>query len=90
MDGSCRSIKRQTCAHLIAPIFIADTKSPYRSHVRKAVESSGARAFRQDSLSFCLMKLEDLEGWVLRVKCREDGGNDLHLASFIQRSSAYL
>lgn len=78
MDGSCRLIKKQTS---IAPTSIANTKSPHRSHARKAIESSGARAFSQDSLSFCLVKLGDLEGWVLRVTCRGDKVDNLHLAS---------
>lgn len=58
--------------------LIADTN---RGHARKAIESSGARAFSQDSLSFCLVKLGDLEGWVLRVTCRGDKVDNLHLAS---------
>jgi hypothetical protein len=60
-------------------MYIADTNSPHRSHARNAIESSGARAFSQDSLSFCLGDLENLEGPMLRVKCREEGENDLHL-----------
>lgn len=59
--------------------YLKGSNSPHRSHARKAIESSGAIAYSQDSLSFCLGDLNDLEGQMLRVKCREEGENDLHL-----------
>ncbi|KAJ8110354.1 hypothetical protein OPT61_g6792 [Boeremia exigua] len=60
-------------------VYLAGTNSAQRSHARKAIESSGAMAYSQDSLSFRLGDLEDLESRALRVKCREEGENDLHL-----------
>ena len=60
-------------------VYLAGTNSPHRSHARKAIESSGALAYSQDSLSFRLGDLNDLESQMLRVKCREEGENDLHL-----------
>ncbi|KAF3008498.1 hypothetical protein E8E13_005298 [Curvularia kusanoi] len=60
-------------------IYIAGTNSSHRSHTRKAIESSGAMVYSQDSFSFCLGNLENLEGQTLHVKCREEGENDLHL-----------
>lgn len=60
-------------------VYLAGTNSPHRSHARKAIESSGAKAYSQDSLSFRLGDLNDLESQMLRVKCREEGENDLHL-----------
>lgn len=59
--------------------YLAGTNSPHRSHARRAIESSGALAYSQDSLSFRLGDLDNLEGQMLRVKCREEGENDLHL-----------
>jgi hypothetical protein len=60
-------------------VYLAGTNSPHRSHARKAIESSGAKAYSQDSLFFRLGDLNDLESQMLRVKCREEGENDLHL-----------
>lgn len=60
-------------------VYLAGTNSPHRSHARKAIESSGAMAYSRDSLSFRLGDLHDLDGQMLRVKCREEGENDLHL-----------
>jgi arginine metabolism regulation protein II len=60
-------------------IYIAGTNSPQRNHARRAIESSGAVAYSQDSLSFRLGDWSDLDGQMLRVKCREEGENDLHL-----------
>lgn len=60
-------------------VYLAGTNSPHRSHVRKAIESSGATVYSQDSLSFRLGDLNDLESQMLRIKCREEGENDLHL-----------
>ncbi|KAF2628224.1 hypothetical protein BU25DRAFT_490846 [Macroventuria anomochaeta] len=60
-------------------VYLAGINSPHRSHARKAIESSGAMAYSHDSLSFRLGDLNDLESQMLRVKCREEGENDLHL-----------
>lgn len=60
-------------------VYLAGTNSAHRSHTRKAIESSGAMAYSHDSLSFHLGNLNDLESRMQRVKCREEGENDLHL-----------
>lgn len=60
-------------------VYLAGSNSPHRSHARKAIESSGAMAYSQDSLSFRLGDLNDLESRMMRIKCREEGENDLHL-----------
>lgn len=60
-------------------VYLAGTNSAHRSHTRKAIESSGAIAYSHDSLSFHLGDLNDLERRMQRVKCREEGENDLHL-----------
>lgn len=60
-------------------VYLAGTNSPHRCHARKAIELSGAMVYSHDSLSFRLGDLDDLESRMLRVKCREEGENDLHL-----------
>lgn len=60
-------------------VYLAGTNSPQRSHARKVIESSGAMAYSHDSLSFRLGDLNDLESRMQRIKCREEGENDLHL-----------
>ncbi|KAJ4993695.1 hypothetical protein SVAN01_00749 [Stagonosporopsis vannaccii] len=60
-------------------VYLAGTNSTHRSHARKAIESSGAMVYSHDSLSFRLGDLNDLESRMSRIKCREEGENDLHL-----------
>ncbi|KAF3044877.1 hypothetical protein E8E11_007934 [Didymella keratinophila] len=60
-------------------VYLAGTDSAHRSHARKVIESSGAMAYSHDSLSFRLGDLNDLESRMQRIKCREEGENDLHL-----------
>lgn len=60
-------------------VYLAGTNSAHRSHVRKAIESSGAMAYSHDSLSFRLGDLDNLKSRMRRIKCREEGENDLHL-----------
>ncbi|KAM6515660.1 hypothetical protein FALCPG4_013877 [Fusarium falciforme] len=51
----------------------------HRSRVRETIESSGAVAYSQDSLSFRLSDWSNLDVEMLRVKGQEEGENDLHL-----------
>lgn len=60
-------------------VYLAGTNSPHRSQARQAIESSGAMAYSHDSLSFRLGDMNDFESRMQRVKCREEGENDLHL-----------
>ncbi|KAF7189180.1 Arginine metabolism regulation protein II [Pseudocercospora fuligena] len=53
--------------------------SQYARHARTMIESSGARAYSKDSLSFRLPTLDNLETDMLKVKDQEMGENDLHL-----------
>lgn len=53
--------------------------SLHRNNVRKAIESSDAAGHSIDGLSFRLNNCENLERAMLKVKCQEEGENDLHL-----------
>lgn len=59
--------------------FIDASSTSRRQHLRKAIESSGASAYSQDSLSFRLSDWSNLEQEMLRIKGQEEGENDLHL-----------
>lgn len=59
--------------------FVGGINSMHRHHVRKAIESSGAIAYSQDTLSFTLSDWKNLDEAMLKVKGREEGENDLHL-----------
>jgi hypothetical protein len=51
----------------------------HRTHVRKAIESSGAKNDSLDSLSFSLGAWTDFDEQMRRVKSKQEGENDLHL-----------
>ncbi|KAF4468328.1 ARG81-transcription factor involved in arginine metabolism [Fusarium albosuccineum] len=51
----------------------------HRSQVRAAIESSDAVGYSHDSLSFRLSNWSNLDQEMLKVKCQEEGENDLHL-----------
>lgn len=59
--------------------FIDSIGSNRRNRVRRAIESSGARAYSLDSLSFRLSDWNNLEQEMLRIKGQEEGENDLFL-----------
>lgn len=58
---------------------VAKTNSNQRTHLIKAVESSGILAYGQDSASFRLPSFYDLDKEMQRIKDQEEGENDLHL-----------
>ncbi|KAF4457615.1 hypothetical protein F53441_488 [Fusarium austroafricanum] len=51
----------------------------HRNKVREAIEASGVSAYSLDGLSFRLTKWNNLDQEMLKVKCQEEGENDLHL-----------
>lgn len=53
--------------------------SPLRRKVRRAIESSGAKEFSRDGLSFKSLAWKNLEEDMRQVKDRINGENDLHL-----------
>lgn len=60
--------------------FISGASSGHRRCVRKAIESSGLGIYSRDSLSFHgLDSCSNLEQDMLKVKCQDEGENDLHL-----------
>lgn len=59
--------------------FLGGTNSNHRRHARKAIESSGAGIYSQDSLSFRLGNWSDLDKQMMKIKGQEEGENDLHL-----------
>lgn len=59
--------------------FISGINSNHRHHVRNVIESSGAAAYSQDSLSFRLSDWNNLDEDMLKVKDQDLGENDLHL-----------
>ena len=60
--------------------FIPGANTGYRRRVRKAIESSGLDVYSRDSLSFYgVDSCSNLEQDMLKVKCQEEGENDLHL-----------
>ncbi|KND90767.1 Arginine metabolism regulation protein II [Tolypocladium ophioglossoides CBS 100239] len=59
--------------------LVGSANSTHRHHVRQMIESSGAIAYSQDSLSFRLGAWNNLDQEMLRVKGQEEGENDLHL-----------
>ncbi|KEF59587.1 uncharacterized protein A1O9_04433 [Exophiala aquamarina CBS 119918] len=58
---------------------VAKANSNQRTHLLKAVVSSGIVAYGQDSPSFRLPGFRDLEQEMQRIKEQEEGENDLHL-----------
>lgn len=59
--------------------FVGGTNSSHRQHVRSAIESSGLVVYGQDSGIFRLSSWSNLAEDMMRVKCQEEGENDLHL-----------
>lgn len=59
--------------------FLSGINSNHRHHVMKAIESSGAAAYSQDSLTFSLSDWSNLDEDMLTLKDQTVGENDLHL-----------
>ncbi|KAK5175415.1 uncharacterized protein LTR77_000554 [Saxophila tyrrhenica] len=60
--------------------FVTSLRSDHRRHVRQAIESSGLGGYSRDSLSFQgIHSSVDLEKEMLRLKCQDEGENDLHI-----------